>query len=281
MDGVGQYGGANTAAKYSGSIWGDCPIEAIRAGIVPGFVQEIRFDRTNITPPTTEGNYNDFAFFSSTGGTATGDTTEVGGGLAIGSDGDNEGASLRTVVVPAKINLLNGDFWMEWRMLTSTVTDTKHNIVCGLFENVALTATVPITAAGALSDNNMVVFQRPESARTVAGTGGAIMNAMYKTDGNAAVTAQTDACTLVAATYTNLGFKFVPKRRYGKGAGAFYWYQDGLVVASYVVTSTAGNPFPNDVNLGFVFAVLNATGTTPGTSTIKNMRMAQLMGPLP
>lgn len=281
MDGVGQYGGANTAAKYSGSIWGDCPVEAIRAGIVPGFVQEITFTKTNITPPTTEGNYNDYAAFSDTGGTITADTTEVGGGVAIGSDGDNEGFGIRTVVVPCKISLTNGDFWMEWRMLTSTVTDAKHNIFAGLLENTALTAIVPITAAGALADKNLIGFQRPESARTVAGTGGAIMNAVYKADGQTAVTAQSDAVTLVAATYTNLGFRFVPKRRYGKGAGYFYWYQDGAIVASYLVTSTAGNPFPNDVNLGFAFTVLNATASSPGTSTIKNMRMAQLMGPLP
>ena len=53
-----------------------------------------------------------------------------------------------------------------------------------------------------------------------------------------------------------------------------------MQVASYLVTSTAGNPFPNDIALGFAFAVLNATGTTPGTSTIKYVRMAQLLLPL-
>lgn len=282
MDGVGQYGGANTAAKYSGSIWGDCPVEAIRAHLVPGCWLEHDF---NYLPggaiPTTEGLWGLFPVFSSTGGTIVEDTTEVGGGWAFASDGDNEGASIRQGNGPAKIILTGGDFWFEARILTSTITDAKHNIWIGLMQNTALTATVPITAAGALADTGLVGFQRPETAKAGAGTGGATLNAMYKASGVTAVTVQADAGTLVAATYTNLGLKFVPKRRFGKGAGYLYWYQDGAVVASKLIPSAAGTDFPNNVGLGFVFAVLNATGTTPGTSTIKNVRMAQLMGPLP
>ena len=283
MDATGFFGGSNSSMDYSGSIWGDCPVEALRSGQRQGFVWEKRFTSIPITPPTTEGNWMDMAMFSSTGGTAAGDTTEIGGGCAIGSDGDNEGVGMRTVVVPAKIILTGGDFWFEARILTSTITDAKHNIFLGLIENVALTATVPITAAGALSDNNMVGFQRPETARSTAGTGGAIMNAVYKADGVTAVTVQTDAVTLVASTYTNLGMKFIPKRNFGpKGApGYLYWYQDGAVVASKAIPTAAGTDFPNDVNMGFVFAVLNATATTPGTSTIKHVRMAQLLNAMP
>lgn len=281
MDSTVQPAGANSSAAWSGSIWQDCPVQAIRDGQTPGALWEKTFNTEPITPPTTEGNWGDMAFFSDTGGTATADTTEVGGGVAIGSDGDNEGASMRTVIVPFKLILTGGDFWAEWRMLTSTITDTKHNIFCGLMENTALSAIVPITAAGALADKNLVGFQRPETARTVAGTGGAIMNAVYKCDGVTAVTVQSDAATLVAATYTNLGLKFVPKRNVGPGLGYLYWYQDGVKVAQKQVPSAAGTDFPNDINLGFVFAVLNATAATPGTSTIKKVRMAQLLKAYP
>lgn len=283
MDGTATWDGSNSSAAYSGSIWKDCPVEALRDKMQTGpagFLWEKSFTSIPITPPTTEGNWGEMAAFSDTGGTMTADTTEVGGGVAIGSDGDNEGASMRTVIVPAKIILTGGDFWFEARILTSTITDAKHNIFLGLMENVALTATVPITAAGALADKNLVGFHRPETARTVAGTGGAIMNAVYKSDGVTAVTVQTDAVALVAATYTNLGLRFVPKRNIGKGAGYLYWYQDGAIVASKLIPSAAGTDFPNDINLGFVFAVLNATASTPGTSTIKHVRMAQLLTPL-
>ena len=279
--GVGTYGGTNTASQWSGTIWGDCPDEMLRERNPQeraGWLWEKNFTSIPITPPTTEGNWGEMAAFTDTGGTMTADTTEVGGGVAIGSDGDNEGASMRTVIVPAKIILTGGDFWFEARFLTSTIADTKHNIFLGLFENTAFSATVPIQASGAMADKNFVGFQRTETA-----TKGALMSALYKADG---VTAGTfaDVVTLVAATYTNLGMKFVPKRQYGgsgAGAGYFTWYQDGVQVAKYLVTSTAGNPFPNDINLGFAFAVLNATATTPGTSTIKSVRMAQLMSGLP
>lgn len=274
MDGTAIGSNSNTGMTYSG-FWNDCPVEALRDKQTAGALWERTF---NTMPggsiPTTEGAFGDLAAFSSTGGTIAGDTTEIGGGWAFGSDGDNEGASIRTVVVPFKIILTGGDFWMEWRVLTSTITDTKHGIFTGLWENVALDATHPIAAAGTLSDNNFVGFHRLEGD-------GDYFDAVYKADGVTQVTVQADAALLVASTYTNLGLKFVPKRNIGKGAGYLYWYQDGVVVGSKLIPSGAGTDFPNDVNLGFVFAVLNATGTTPGTSTVKHVRMAQLATAMP
>ena len=137
MDGVGQYTGSNSAAVFSGSIWGDCPVEALKAGIVSGLIWEKRFTRIPITPPTTEGTWGDMAAFTDTGGTIAASTKEVGGGVTIASDGDNEGASMRTVVAPAKIILTGGDFWFEARMLSSTIGDTTTNIFLGLFANTA------------------------------------------------------------------------------------------------------------------------------------------------
>lgn len=277
MDGTGQFSGTNSAMAYSGSIWQDCPVELLRDSQTTGplgWLWEKRFDTIPITPPTTEGNWGDMAAFTDTGGTITGSTLEVGGGAVFASDGDNEGASTRTVVTPAKLALTNGDFWFETRVATSTITDTKHNFLLGLIENTAFTATVPITAAGAIADKNMVGFFRGEAA-----SGGAVLYASYKADGQTAVS--TAAATLAVDTYVNLGMKFVPKRNIGAGPGYFYWYVNGVVVHSYLVTSTAGNPFPNDTNMGFFFAVLNATGTTPGNSTCKYVRMAQLAAPLP
>lgn len=284
MDGTGQYGGTNTQNVFSGSIWGDCPVTALRDKQVSGAFWEKNFNTVpggSAAIPTTEGMFGDIALFSSTGGTCVNDTTEVGGGLAMGSDGDNEGAGIRSGGAPFKIILTGGDFWAEWRMLTSTIADAKHNIWSGLMADTAITATVPITAAGALADTGLVGFQRPETAKAGAGTGGATLNAMYKASGVTAVTVQADAGTLVAATYTNLGLKFIPKRNVGKGAGYLLWFQDGVQVASKLIPSAAGTDFPNNVPLGFVFSVLNSTGTTPGTSTIKHVRMAQLLTAIP
>lgn len=275
MDGVAQFGGTDTTRKYSGAIWADCPIEAIRSGLVEGFVWEKEFTAIpGGAIPTTEGAFGDLALFSSTGGTAVTDTGEVGGGLKIGSDGDNEGVGIRQVITPVKINLSNGDFWYEAIVKTSTIADTKHGFFLGLLESVSLTATVPIAADGTLADQNLVGFHRLEGD-------GDKVDCVYKADGVTQVTVQADAGTLVADTYTKLGMKFVPKRNIGKGIGYLTFYQDGVAIGSKQIPSAAGTDFPNDVFLGFVFAVLNATGTTPGTSTIKKVRMAQLLSARP
>lgn len=270
---------ASTDRSPSWAVWRKCPWNNLMDGSVEGAWFWDDFLSFNITPATTEGNWgagNNYAQFSSTGGTIANDVTELGGAVAIGSDGDNEGTSFRTLGVPFKISQSTKRFWFEARILTSTITDAKHNIFLGLMQDVALTATVPITAAGALADTNLVGFQRPESARSTAGTGGAIMNTVYKADGVTAVTVQTDAVALVASTYTKLGITYEPT---GDKAGNFalkFW-QDGTQLSTVkLIPSAAGTDFPNDINLGLVFAVLNATGTTPGTSSIDWWRAAQL-----
>lgn len=275
MDGIGKFAGSNSSRVWSGTIWGDCPVEALRAGLVEGFIREKQWLTIPLVTPTTEAQYDDDTVgFSSTGGTMAMDAGEIGGGWKGGSDGDNEGASIRQNGQPAKISLDNGDFWFEAMVKTSTIADTKHGFFLGLIDAATLTATVPIAADGTLADENLVGFHRLE------GDGDAV-DCVYKADGVTAVTVQADAGTLVADTYTKLGMRFVPKRNIGNGPGYLTFYQDGVAIGSKLIPSAAGTDFPNDVFMGFVFAVLNATGTTPGTSTIKKVRMAQLLNPLP
>ncbi len=282
MSGTARYAGTDTSRGPSGTIWGDCPWEEIKAGSVAGYLVEDDFTSFMKTPATTEGNFaaeHGYAQFSDTGGTIANDsTTGTGGEMQIGSDGDNEGASIRTRATPFRVSRSFREFWFEARILTSTIADAKHNIFIGLMEDAVLTATVPLTATGTLADQNLFGFQRPETVRSVAGTGGAIMNTVYKANGVTAVTVQTDAVALVAATYTKLGIKF--RRGVDKAypqTNILSFYQDGVRLStSYAMPTGQGTDFPNDVSLGLVFAVLNATGSTPGTSTIDWWRAAQI-----
>lgn len=271
---------ADTSRLPSDTIWGRCPWTAINNGLVPGFTFFDDFMSYPITPPTTEGNWGSYAMFSSTGGTAANPSTPQGGGeLDIGSDGDNEGVGLRTLAVPFKINQSTEDFWFEGRIRTSTIADTKHNIFLGLMTDNALTAISPLTALGALADVGLCGFQRPESARTVAGTGGAIANTVYKASGVTAVTVQSDAVALVAATYTKLGIRY-QKRGDKDGDFALTFYQDGTRLStSKLIPSGAGTDFPNNVFMGLVFAVLNATASSPGTTCLDWWRAAQVVVP--
>jgi len=283
MDSV-SWNGADTEMKWSDSIWGNCPVAFLREKkLVNGVLFEDYFTSFNKTPPTTEGNWaagQGYSAFTSTGGfinpvalsaaTASGVPTP---GINLGSDGDDEGASLRTTAIPFALNRANYSFWFECRIKKSTLTTANMNFFVGLMGNSALTATVPITAAGALADVNLCGFFCPES-----GTSG--VNTVYKADGVTAVTVGTGEATLVADTFTKLGMKMVPS---GDRFGSFIlsFYQDGTRLASYKQLPSSGNgtDFPNDVGLGLVCAHLNATASTPPTTTLQGWRAAQLYTP--
>lgn len=253
----------STDRGRSGSLWKNFPIAAIQEDNAIGVFDGDEFMSIPKTPPTTEGNWGRYAAFTDTGGTMAQDTTELGGAVAIGSDGDNEGASFRTVVTPFQIGQGKGVMCFECRILTSTIADTKHNVLVGLMEDTALTATIPITAAGAIGDKNLVGFRRTEAV-----SGGALIDFVYKANGVTAVTVQAGIATLVASTYVKLGFRFEPS---GDKAGnyALSSYVNGTRQTTVkLIPSAAGTDFPNDISLGFFFAVLNATGTTPGTSSM-------------
>ncbi len=277
----------DTSDKGSDSLWADCPLAQLRNGDVPGTLFEDDFASFNITPATTEGNWaagRGYAQFSDTGGTITAGTG-TGGEAIFASDGDNEGASIRTLATPFKISRSNLGFWFECRIKSSVITDTRHNIFVGLMTNNALTAISPITATGTLADVGLVGFHRPESALGAAGTGGATINFEYKASGIAAVSQQKDIGTLVADTYIKLGLRFVPTvdpynyGAVGDGYGKYllYAYVNGVAQTTpKQIPSAAGTDFPNNVALGLVFAVLNATASSPGNSTIDWWRAAQL-----
>jgi hypothetical protein len=128
----------------------------------------------------------------------------------------------------------------------------------------ALTATVPITAAGAIADVNIVGFHRLEGD-------GDQFDTIYKADGVTQVTVQADAAVIVADTWVKLGMVFDPSNN------SLSFYRNGVKLSTtYTVVAAAGTDFPNDVRLGFVIAVLNATASTPGSSEIDWVRIAQL-----
>lgn len=266
----------DTDRMWSAHIWQDCPWEDIVSGHVNGAWDFDDFVKFPITPPTTEGNWGPYAMFSSTGGTAANlSATTLGGVLALGSDGDDEGASLRTVSTPYRIDTDQKKLWFECRVKSSTITDTKHGFFIGLWENVALTATVPIAAAGTLSDNNFVGFHRLE------GDGDQI-DFVYKANGVTQVTVDADmldvgTTALEADTWVKLGMVFEHREDLYTGTKFVLTpFYNGIRGDTKTIPAADGTDFPNDVAMGFAFAVLNATGSTPGTSSIDWFRIAQL-----
>lgn len=240
------------------------------SGIKDGYHDFDDFLALPYTTPTTEANYGRYRGFSSTGG-VLGDNDEIGGGLILSSDGDDEGASFGDFAFPYQISRSHGKLWFECRVKTSTIDDAKHGILVGLYGRFAITTTrsvltaiAPIAAAGTIVDSNFVGFHRLEGD-------GDQFDTVYRADGVTQVTVGANAVTIVADTYVKLGFVFDP-RNY-----VLTFYKNGVKLAdSYTVVAAAGTDFPNDVRLGRVMAVLNATASTPGQSEIDWWRVAQL-----
>lgn len=261
-----QYSGtsiADTSRGPSPSIWADCPILEILGGMRNGITIYDDFLSGPRVAAGAEASYGNYRGFADTGGLVA-DGAEWGGTLNLSSDGDNEGASFRTACAPFQIARGQGKLWFECRVKTSHIDDTKHGIFVGMMADNALTAIVPITAAGAIADVNIVGFHRLEGD-------GDYFDSIYKADGVTQVTVGSDAAAITADTYVKLGFVFNPKTY------ELTFYRNGVKLAnSYTVIAAAGTSFPNDVRLGLVMAVLNATASTPGSAEIDWWRAAQL-----
>lgn len=268
----------DTNRNHSPTIWGDCPIAVLQEDPRKGIYFRDDFVRTALlaTPTiTTEAYYaNGWKAFGSAGGTLVGAFIEGGMGLKADEATDNEGVGFSTLARPFKLSRSSGKFWWECRLKVSTVADTTFGVLAGLIDAHTLSATVPLTAAGALADENFVGFHRLEGD-------GDQLDTVYKADGVTAVTVKADALgdlptttALAADTYVKLGMKYEP------GYGEFGAYQLKFFVNGYElpnrkqIPSTDGDDFPNDVQLGLVFAMLCAA-TAAATLTVDWVEAAQ------
>lgn len=259
-------GSLDTSRGNSPSIWADCPLIELQSGFRDGIAIFDDFTSGPRVAAGAEASYAGYAGgyrgFADTGGLVA-DALEFGGVLDLSSDGDNEGASFRTGCAPFQIARNQGKFWFECRVKTTTIADTKHGIFVGLMADNALTATVPITALGAIADVNIVGFHRLEGD-------GDFFDCVYKADGVTQVTVLGDAAAVVADTFVKLGMVFDPR------TNVLSFFHNGVKIANYTMATGAGTDFPNDVRLGLVVAVLNATASTPGSTRIDWWRAAQL-----
>jgi hypothetical protein len=261
-----QYNGgrtADTSRGFSPGIWADCPVLEIIHGIKQGIILADDFVNGPRVAAGAEAVAGLYRGFASTGGLVA-DGGEWGGTLDLSSDGDDEGASLRTSTSPFQISRSHGKLWFEARVKSSTVDDDKHGLFVGLRADAALTVIDPIAADGTLADGNFVGFHRLE------GDGDAI-DTVYKANGVGQETVGSDAITIAEDTYVKVGFVFNPADY------KLTFFSNGVKLPdTYTVISAAGTEFPNDVRLGLVIAVLNATATSPGSSKIDWWRCAQL-----
>ncbi len=242
----------------SNAIWGRMPMDSVTNDPTIGFYQRWDFLKMPVlvTPTiTAEAFYGDgLKAFGSTGGTVVSAGILGGGGVVITESDDNEGVGVQSIALPFKIDRGQGRQALEIRMKTNEVANTKHGFFFGLGDQQTLTAIVPIAAAGTLADENLAGFHRLE------GDGDQI-DAVYKADGVTQVTVQADGIptglTLAADTYFKLGLLFEP---YGIfGTNYLSWWYNGILVTKYQIPAADGTDFPNDVQMGALFAMLCAS----------------------
>lgn len=253
----------------SRSIWGPVWWNSIKEGTVAGYARHWNFgDLKKSSDVAAAVAYwgDGLELFGSTGG-AVAIYDGEGGGITISADGDNEGVALGMVNKPFKIDRDQKRFAFETRLKFSTIADTKYGLVAGLAGAATLSATVPIAADGTLADINFGGFHRLEGD-------GDQLDTRYKADGVAAVTVKADAYTLVADTFVNLGLTFEPSHRDGKYRFV-YWVNGEPLSDSKEIPTADGTDFPNDVRMGWIIGLLNATASTPGSATIQWARAAQ------
>lgn len=261
----------------SPAIWSDCPVLEFEDNPGKGFHRFEDFKNCPVlTTPTitTDANYgNGFHAFGSSGGTVVRANLEGGGGLILTETDDNEGIALQYLQTPFKLAPGKGDLWFEARLKIGTVTDNDSGFFVGLAESLTLTATVPITAAGAIADKNVVGFHRLE------GDGDQI-DTVYKADGVTQVTVKADALSttagvhtaagsLAADTYIKLGMKYVARNN------TLYFYVNNVRLNDYkVLPSAAGTDFPNDVLLAPTLGLLCGSNND-SVLTLSYLRFAQ------
>lgn len=255
----------------SPAIWADFPVAECVEDPSRGY---FLFDDFNNQPDVAAGAsalYGNYKGFASTGGSVANVAAVVGGQKVFSSDGDNEGASLGQAAFPVMINRSQKLTCCEFRVKFSTIADSNSGGFLGLIDDATLSATVPIAAAGTLADENFVGFHRLEGD-------GDKLDIVYKADGVTQVTLLADAVTLVADTFVKIGLRFEPTNSIGNYYIRFFANNVELLPTAgrYQIPSANGTDFPNDVALGLVAAILNATGSSPGTMTLDWWALGQM-----
>ncbi len=280
----------NTVNGFS-PFWADMP-DAILADPNIGYMDTWDPNTWGDYPSTsgqaytsaTSGAWNGFTTYAYQGGTVV-DAGLQGGGAAFASDGDNEGVYISRLSAPFLIKSTTRKLCLEGIFQTSTVTDTKHNIYFGLMEPLAAATGQPVSTSDALIDKDQIGFLRCASSTT---GNGALVRAHYKKAGQTAqmfTTAGVVASdttnvttsvvgTLTAATNFKLGIKFEVARDGLKNLKVYY---NGSEVGMYAsAANIAAATFPTDKQMAMVFGVMNATGTTPGNTTLIKARCGQI-----
>jgi len=250
--------GVNTQATPSPLLWSkvDASLERPNAWIHD--YQDFR--NLPATLNTTADVFGPCEAYASAGATFL-TLDEDGGPRQIVEATDDEGFAIRMGSQPFKIIQGHGELVFECRVKKQEVA-LASNLFVGLIEAVIPSVTVPLTAAGAITDNNYVGYVSLEADPD------AIIDE-YQANGIAGVNTNS-SIALVADTYIKLGFVFNRD-----GDNKLWFYTNGQKQAtSKAIPSAAGTDFPNDVRMGWIVAAIGGAASSVNV-TADWIRVAQ------
>jgi hypothetical protein len=297
--------GVNTDRGPSAAIWGDCPLIGIGEDPASGMGFFDDFIMTGQGPSATGGalaqSQGQWSSYIYQGGLLSDGATE-GGSLAIGSDGDNEGVAISSGagsfrLVTTSTLALNQKLWFEARIKTSTIATAKHDIFVGLYSPF-LSSSLPAAATPIQTTDDTITaaghalgFQRKGSVGTDFTALYQLANTttVYPTNLTTLTATVSPAQTLAADTFVKLGFVFDPLAPYRKISSAstgqtvgntrralIRFFVNGIELPAFLTSDNLGGAaFPTGF-MAPMFAVMNQTGSSPGTSTIDWIRVYQL-----
>jgi hypothetical protein len=248
---------SNNDGRFSDAIWGDLP-EEIKYDPAVGIYRSEDFASFGLTTAVSSGTGRYVGrggvYKSHEDGGSISQLPTALGRLAIVTGGtDNHDSWLQSCAGTGVLGKVSSasprKLWFEARVAVAQLV--THNLLVGLSEE-GQTAGDAVTDAGALADKDFLGFQVLEDAPTK-------VDIVFRKAGQAAVEVLSEAHTLVADTFVNLGFVFDP----GVGvAQRIRFYVNGVKQSNYVTAAQiAGATFPNGEELAFLIGGKNGTGS--------------------
>lgn len=271
----------NLGSELSGngltsSLWMDCPIDSIRAGSIPGVIVEPDLQNYDSTATTVQNNCGLPTF---EGDCTVGGIAKVGGGVALFGTTDNEEASIQfcgdaaaPFVIPADSD--DGKkLWFECEVKKSIITADKAGFFVGLTSEGAAVANFMADGGADFSDVDLLGFWNLE--------GEAGVDVITQKTGAAFDTIIDAVETLVADTYTRLGFVCDPK---APDKRKIKFFVNGLQQTTYVGENSGDQTvylgdttnFPGGEEMAPVIALKMASGDDV-TVTLRKLRCVQLL----
>lgn len=256
----------STSREPTWEIWRHFPQNMVDVSPGIGYLLHEDFAVFPAGATNTTGGLDRWQVFQSDGASIADAGLANVSGIKLASDGDNEGVIVTSATAPIRITKgSTRKVAFGCRFRTSTIADTKHGFIMGLWEALTPTATSHIAAAGTLADENFIGFHRLEGD-------GDKLDIVYKADGQ---TQQSfaDALTLEADTWYRAEFYF-------DGDKTVKFYLDGVPYATAQLGATEldAATFPDDINLTPTFGMLNATASTPGSFLLDWLRFGYTFG---